>query len=124
MGISISFEFDFGPCFYIGHCGGIVVYPDCQIGEKFNLSHGVILGITQWRKNKGYPTAGDNVYIGPGVKIIGLVRIGNNDAIEANCVATQYVPDNAVVVGIPGKIISYEDSFGYVCNTDYNLIIK
>ncbi len=121
FGIAISFESEIGPGFYIGHFGGIVVYPDCQIGKNCNLSHGVTLGITHRGKKKGYPTIGDNVYIGPGAKIIGSVKIGNHVAIGANCVVTQDVPDHAVVVGIPAKVISYEGSRGYVRNTDFDL---
>ena len=74
--------------------------------------------------NKGYPTIGDNVYIGPGAKIVGAVKVGNNVAIGANCVVTKDVPDNAVVVGVPGKIISYTGSEGYVNRTDYENKIK
>ena len=61
-----------------------------------------------------------NIYIGPGAKIVGAVRIGNNVAIGANCVVTKDVPDNSVVVGIPGKVISQKGSTGYVIRTDYD----
>jgi serine O-acetyltransferase len=61
------------------------------------------------------------VYIGPGAKIIGAVRVGNNVAIGANCVVTKDVPDNAVVVGVPGKIISFRGSQGYVNRTEYDM---
>jgi serine O-acetyltransferase len=67
----------------------------------------------------GYPTLGDNVYIGPGAKKVGAVRIGNNVAIGANCVVTKNIPGNSVVVGIPGRIISQDGSTGYVQRTDY-----
>ena len=62
---------------------------------------------------------GDNVYIGPGAKIFGNIRIGSNVAIGANCVVNEDIPDDAVVVGILGRVISYNGSFGYVNNTDY-----
>ena len=71
-------------------------------------------------KKKGSPIIGDNVYIATGAKIIGAIKIGNNVAIGANCVVTKDIPDNAVVVGVPGKVISYEGSKGYVNNTDYD----
>ncbi len=119
FGIVISVETEVGPGFYIGHFGGIIVYPLCKIGKNCNLSQGVTIGKTNRGKNKGYPMIGDNVYIGPGAKVIGAVRVGNNVAIGANCVVTKDVPDNAVVVGIPGEVISYEGSEGYVTHTDY-----
>jgi serine O-acetyltransferase len=37
-------------------------------------------------------------------------------AIGANCVLTKSVPDNAVVVGIPGEIISQNGSGKYINN--------
>lgn len=120
FGISIPFSVDIGPGFYIGHFGGIFINSRCKIGKNCNMSHGVTLGITMRGKNKGCPTIGDDVYIGPGAKIIGLVKVGNRAAIGANCVVTKDVPDNAVVVGVPGKIISFEGSEGYVGNTDYD----
>jgi serine O-acetyltransferase len=69
---------------------------------------------------KGYPVIGDNVYIGPGAKIVGNVHIGNNVAIGANCVVTKDIPDNSVVVGVPGRVISLESSVGYINRTDYD----
>ena len=48
-----------------------------------------------------------------------LGNIGNNVAIGANCVVTKDVPDNGVVVGVPGKVMGYEGSKGYVERTDY-----
>ena len=62
---------------------------------------------------------GDNVYIGPGVKIFGNIRIGNNAAIGANGVVNKDVPDNGVVVGVPGKVVSLKGSSGYINRTNY-----
>ena len=89
------------------------------IGKNCNISQGVTLGQANRGRNKGYPILGDNIYIGPGAKIVGAVKIGNNVAIGANCVVTRDIPDNSVVVGIPGKVISQEGAKGYVNNTDY-----
>jgi len=119
FGISIPPKTQIGSGFYIGHFGGIVVNAKSVIGKNCNISHGVTLGKGNRRKNKGYPVLGDNVYIGPGAKIIGAVKIGDHVAIGANCVVTKDVPDHAVVVGVPGKVISQEGSSGYVNNTDY-----
>ena len=64
------------------------------------------------------------MYIATGAKIIGAITIGNNVAIGANCVVTKDIPHNAVVVGIPGKVILYEGSKGYVNNIDYDSFLK
>ena len=63
---------------------------------------------------KGCPIIGDRVYIGAGAKVIGKVRVGNNVAIGANSVVTKDVPDNAVVGGVPAKIINYSSSSDYI----------
>ncbi|PIE82886.1 MAG: serine acetyltransferase [Candidatus Contendobacter odensis] len=119
LSISISADTKIGSGFYIGHFGGIVVNAKAIIGKNCNISQCVTLGQTNRGKNKGNPILGDNIYIGPGAKIIGAIKIGNNVAIGANCVVTKDIPDNAVVAGIPGKVISQEGSKGYVNNTDY-----
>ena len=121
-GLSIPSTTQIGRGFYIGHFGGIVVNPNSIIGKDCNISHGVTLGQANRGKRKGCPVIGDNVYIGPGAKIVGNVKIGDNVAIGANCVVTKDIPNNAVVVGIPGKVISYKGSLGYVDNTDYGEI--
>lgn len=117
--IGIQFITDIGSGFYIGHFGGVFIYPNCRIGKNCNISQGVTIGNANRGKNKGCPIIGDNVYIGPGAKIIGAVNIGDHVAIGANCVVTKDVPDFGVVVGVPGKVISYDGSTGYVNNTDY-----
>lgn len=118
-GIDIPYTTAIDTGFYIGHIFGIIVNSQSIIGKNCNISQGVTLGESNRGKNKGFPTLGDNVYIGPGAKIVGAVRIGNNVAIGANCVVTKDVPDNAVVVGVPGKVISMDGAEGYVNYTDY-----
>ena len=120
FGISISQNVKIGSGFFISHFGGIIVNPNCVIGKNLNITSGVTLGQVNRGKKKGSPIIGDNVYIATGAKIIGAIKIGNNVAIGANCVVTKDIPDNAVVVGVPGKVISYEGSKGYVNNTDYD----
>ncbi len=119
LGISIPFDTEIGSGFCIGHFGGIFVNRGSVIGKNCNMSQGVTLGKANRGRNQGYPTLGDNVYIGPGAKIIGAVRIGNNVAIGANCVVTKDIPDESVVVGVPGRVISQNGSQGYINRTDY-----
>lgn len=118
-GLSIPFTANIGSGFYISHFGGIFVHNRVTIGKNCNISQGVTIGRTNRGPREGHPRLGDNVYIGAGAKIIGQVEIGDNAAIGANCVVTKDVPDNAVVVGVPGRVISYQGAADYIQNTDY-----
>jgi len=118
-GISIDFITAIGEGFFIGHFGGIVVSRRCTIGRNCNISHGVTIGRINRGHRSGFPTIGDNVYIGPGAKILGGITVGDGAAIGANCVVIKDVPEQGVVVGIPGEVISHTGSEGYVNFTDY-----
>ena len=118
-GIEIPYTMRIGSGLFIGHFGGIVVSGFAVIGNNCNISHGVTLGQGNRGPRRGYPVIGHHVYIGPGAKVIGKVHVGDNVAIGANCVVTCDIPDGAVVVGVPGRVISYLGSEGYVEHTDY-----
>jgi len=123
FGISIPTATQIDAGFYIGHFSGIIVSPHAVIGKNCNISQGVSLGVTNRGDRAGAPIIGDNVYIGPGAKIIGRINVGNNVAIGANSVITKDIPDNSVVVGVPGKVISDEGSHSYINLTDYDQFI-
>jgi len=117
FGICIPYNTQIAPGFHIGHYGAIVVNHEAIIGKNCNISHGVTIGASYGGKNPGTPTILNNVYLGPGSKIIGGITIGNNVAVGANCVVTKSVSDSAVIIGIPGKVISYNGSKNYIINT-------
>lgn len=105
------------------HFTGVFVNARCTIGKNCNLSQGVTLGLANRGPRKGVPTLGDNVYLGPGVKVVGAVHIGDNVAVGANAVVTSDLPANAVAVGIPARVISHEGSTGYVARTEYEAVL-
>ncbi|HEU4686126.1 MAG TPA: serine O-acetyltransferase [Nitrospira sp.] len=117
FGVAIPHTTSIGPGFYIGHIRDIVINEAAVIGANCNISQGVTIGQANRGPRKGTPVIGDRVYIGPGAKIVGAVRVGHDAAIGANCVVTRDVPDHAVVVGVPGRIISFEGSRAYVNRT-------
>lgn len=93
--------------FYIGHYGGITISAKAKIGKNCNISQLVTIGVSGQGEKQGAPTIGDNVYIGPGAKLFGKIKIGNNVKIGANAVVHKDVPDNAIVVMDPGFSILY-----------------
>lgn len=118
-GIMIPASTEIGAGLHIGHPGTIVVHPQSRIGRNCNISQGVTLGQANRGPRTGHPRVGDGVYVGPGAKLVGAVVVGNNVAIGANCVVTKDVPDNAVVVGVPGRVISLDGATDYINYTDY-----
>ena len=62
---------------------------------------------------KGLPKIGNNVYISHGCKFVGPVIVEDGALIAANCVVTKSVPKNAIVAGVPGKIIGYTTELEY-----------
>lgn len=79
------------------------------IGKNFNFRQLTTIGNKDDRFPDMRPTIGDNVTLGANVIIIGDVIIGNNVTVGAGSVVVKDVPDNAVVVGNPAKIIKYNE---------------
>lgn len=95
-----------GPGFRIYHAGDFVhVGPNVRIGHNCTMLPGVVFGNKTEEPDNLPVTVGDNCYFGLGAKIFGNVTIGNNVTIGAMSVVTKDIPDNAVVAGIPAKII-------------------
>ena len=113
-GISIPNDVRIGSGLYIGHFGGIAVSSDAVIGRYCNISIGVIIGKDVRGSRAGSPEIGDYLYLAPGAKVIGGIRIGNEVAVGANCVVTKDIDDRSVVVGVPGHVISNKGSREYI----------
>lgn len=97
-----------GPGFRIMHLGSLIrIKKECRIGKNCTILPGVVIGNKNLKSDQSWVTIGDNCYIGLGVKILGSVTIGNNVAIGANAVVTKDIPDNAIVGGVPAKVIKY-----------------
>lgn len=118
-GIEIPRQTEIGEGLYIGHFGGIIISPQTIMGKNINLSQQVTIGVAGEGNNRGCPVLGDNVYIAPGAKLFGKIRIGNNVKIGANAVVYKDIPDNAIVVTSPGfKIIAFQDTRSSACMPD------
>lgn len=95
--ISNSVKIGIAPIIYYN----AIITHDCRIGDFCEISPAAnILG----RVNIGNKTQ-----IGANATILPDIKIGNNVTIGAGAVVTKNIPDNAVAVGIPAKIIKIKD---------------
>ncbi len=104
-GIEIHPGAKIGQRVFIDHGMGVVIGETAEVGDDVTLYHGVTLGGTSLNKGKRHPTIGDRVTIGAGAKVLGNITIGADSRIGANAVVVKPVPENAVVVGVPGQIV-------------------
>ncbi|MFY0483143.1 acetyltransferase [Flavobacterium sp. PLA-1-15] len=84
------------------HCiinTGAVIEHDCQINNFVHISPNASLA--------GGVEIGEGAHIGIGASIIQGIKIGKWAIVGAGTVVIKDVPDYAVVVGNPGKIIKY-----------------
>jgi serine O-acetyltransferase len=108
--VQIGLRASIGRGLYLPHPLCIVVHGDCIIGEHCTLSHGVTLGSSSRGEGTSVPRVGNRVFFGPGAVAFGEITIADGAAIGANCVVTKDVPENAIVVGVPGKVVSLRGS--------------
>lgn len=104
-GIEIHPGATLGLGFFIDHGMGVVIGETAEVGEDVTMYHGVTLGGTSLNKGKRHPTIGDRVVIGAGAKVMGAITVGSDSRIGANAVVVRSVPENSVVVGVPGQIV-------------------
>jgi serine O-acetyltransferase len=101
-----------GPGMHISHASTIYI-GDVQIGRNFSLGHNVTIGIGHQAGKVGFPKSiGDNVWLGTGTVIAGVITIGNKVTIASGSILSKDVPDNALVMGNPARVIdpNYDNS--------------
>ncbi len=103
-GVEIHPAAKIGRRFFIDHGMGVVIGETAEVGNDVTIYHGVTLGGVSLKKEKRHPTIGNNVVIGAGAKVLGPFVVGDRVRIGANSVVLQAVPEDATVVGVPGRI--------------------
>ena len=95
-------------CHFQDH-GGVTLGDGCQIGHNVvfaTLNH----GFAPEDRSTTYPAPivlKKNVWVGSNATILSGVTIGENAIVGAGSVVTKDVPDNAIVGGVPAKVIKY-----------------
>lgn len=106
----------FGPGVAIVHHGLLIINPAAKIGRNCRIHMGVHIGgaavVVDPKEATEYsPQLGDNVYIAPGAKVYGPIRIGSNCTIGANAVVTKsFSDDGLLIAGVPARVLSRSET--------------
>lgn len=80
---------------------------NCEsVGCNCTANAGVIVGNNS---KGGMAVIGNNVNLCVGCKVIGGVTIGDNVTVAPNSVVVKDVPDNAIVSGVPARILRIKE---------------
>lgn len=109
-GIQVPIGTDIGYGLKFFHHGCIIVAQSAKIGNNVSIHQGVTIGRVFAGNYAGVPTIGNNVVIFAGAKLLGNIKVGDGAVIGANAVVVKDVPSNAVVAGIPAKVISVDSN--------------
>jgi serine O-acetyltransferase len=110
LGVWISPHAKIGGGLLINHFGAIWISPDAVMGRFCNLHHGVTIGVAGRGRTRGVPQLGDRVNLSPYAVLLGKIRVGSNVLIGANSLVIQDIPDNAVAIGVPARVLSLQGS--------------
>ena len=131
MGKPVDETFNMFPPFYTD-CGknitigkNVFINSGCRfqdqggitLGDGALIGHNVVLatlnhGFMPEERSTVYPAPiiiGKNVWIGANATVVSGVRIGDNAIVAAGAVVTKDVPENAVVGGVPAKLLKMID---------------
>lgn len=82
---------------------GTVVHKRAVIGAGAVIGTGVTIGGRSG--HEAVPVIGEGAMLGSGSKVLGPVQIGRWASVGANAVVLEDVPDFAVVVGVPTRVV-------------------
>ncbi len=95
---------DIGGGLYLQHCFATIISAK-KIGENCRIFQQVTIG---YKKDES-PVLEDNVSVTCGAKVLGGLTMHKNSLAAAGAVVTKDVPENAIVAGVPAKVIGYKD---------------
>ena len=95
---------EIGGGLYIQH-GFATIISAQKIGENCRIYQQVTIGY----KEQYRPILEDNVSVTCGAKVLGGITMHANSLAAAGAVVVKDVPENAIVGGVPAKVIGYKD---------------
>ena len=96
---------------------GVQVGPHCAF---YSYDHGMAPGdliMRQPCQTKGGIVVGDDAWLGFGVIVLNCVRIGKGAVIGAGSVVTHDIPDGAIAVGVPARVIKMRGDLAMTTST-------
>lgn len=114
-GIEIHPGATLGKRVFIDHGMGVVIGETTIVGDDCVIYQGVTLGAgaaarkgAESRGTKRHPTLGNGVVVGSGAEIQGDIHVGDKVQVASGSIVLKDVPDNSIVVGVPGRVL-YRD---------------
>ncbi len=109
LGIRLGFSIPpnvFGPGLSIAHPGTLIVNAHVRVGRNCRIHNCVHLA-TQAGVDNACPRIGDNVFIAPGVVIVGNIEIADDIAVGANAFVNRSFTDPGITIaGIPARQVA------------------
>jgi serine O-acetyltransferase len=115
LGLRLGFQIPlnvFGPGLSIAHYGTIIVNRDACVGANCTLMN--LVHIANKTARTPSPKIGDNVYIGPGARLLGDITVADGTVVGANSVVTKSICEpNTTVAGVPAHKIGDRGTESY-----------
>jgi serine O-acetyltransferase len=110
-GAELYYSTNIGSRFMLMHGSGVVVGPNCTIGNECLIYQGVTIGQQHNFSPNENAVIGNKVKLFTGAKILGKVSIGDDVIVGANAVVTKDLHAKGVYIGAPArKIRTVEES--------------
>lgn len=89
---------------------GAVLGGRATVGKRCHIAAGAVLAGVIEPPSAQPVVIGDDVVVGANAVVLEGVHVGNGAVVAAGAVVTQDVPENAVVAGIPARVVKLKDA--------------